>query len=168
MAITVIPSTGSRTNCEIEKNSTSDPFGLCLRVGILGVFMLLVVGASFGQQPPTENLEPVPARTRTPELSDETKNDPLFQEIQRIVLQGVRPDNSGQTPGNVGIPTPKEISPIDSISDTRWHAIESILAAARMLEKDVFECTGRSDLEGALKFQAAIKNLRRQAMDLLR
>ncbi len=40
-----------------------------LSVGILGVFILCVVGASFGQQPPAENLEPVPAGTRTPELS---------------------------------------------------------------------------------------------------
>ena len=139
-----------------------------ISVGIFGVFILFVVGVSFGQQPPAENLEPVPAGTRTPELSEETKNDPLFQEIQRIVLQGVRPDNRGQTQGSVGIPTPNEVSVTDSISDARWHAVESILAAARMLEKDVSECIRRSDIEGASKLQAAIKNLRRQGMDLLR
>ena len=137
-------------------------------VGTLGVFILVVVRASFGQQPPAEKLEPIPAITRTPELSDETKNDPLFQEIQRIVLQGVRPDPSGQALGSVRVPTPIENSPIDSISDARWHAVESILAAARMLEMDVFECKRRNDVEGTLKYQAAIKNLRRQAVDLLR
>lgn len=136
-------------------------------VGILGVFILVVVRASFGQQPPAEKLEPIPAITRTPELSDETKNDPLFQEIQRIVQQGVRPDNSGQTPGLVSISTTNEISPIDSISDARWHAVESILAAARMLELDVSEYSRRSDIEGASKLRFAIKNLRRQAMALL-
>ncbi len=139
-----------------------------LCIGILGVFNMVVVGASFGQQPPAENLDPVPAGTRTQEISDETKNDPLFQEIQRIVVQGVRPAKSGQTQGSVSIPTPNGFSPIDSISDARWHAVESILAAARMLEKDVVECTRRSDPEGALKLHAAIQNLRRQAMDLLR
>ena len=139
-----------------------------LSVSILGVFILAVVGASFGQQPPVKSEDPVRAGTKALDLSDETKNDPLFQEIQRIVLQGARPDNRGQAPGSVSSPLTHEDTPIDSISDARWHAVESILAAARMLEMDVFECKRRNDVEGTLKYQAAIKNLRRQAVDLLR
>ncbi len=144
-----------------------------LCVGILCVCILYVVGASFGQQLPVEIIEPNPigtlpqAGTLPQGLSDETKNDPLYQEIQRIVLQGVHSDNNGQALGRASAQIPKD-SAIDSISNARWHAVESILAAARLLEKDFLECVRRGDVESASKLQVTIKNLRRQAMELLR
>ena len=130
---------------------------ICNRVcvGIIGFVLLgLVFAGAFGAswaQLPIAPRDP-------PELVPDFKNDPLFQEIQRIVIEG---DKSTE---RNAIPT---LPSMGSISNDRWHAIESILAAARMLEKDVSEYSRRSDLEGASKLLATIKNLRAQAHELL-
>lgn len=84
-------------------------------------------------------------------------NDPLFLEIKKIVQQGSTPSASA-APQN---------TQTDSMSNSRWHAVESILAAARMLEQEVAENIARDDVEGATKTQRAIRSLRAQALELL-
>ncbi len=84
-------------------------------------------------------------------------NDPLFLEIKKIVQQGSTP-SAAAAPSN---------TQTDSISNSRWHAVESMLAAARMLEQDVAGCIARNDVEGTTKTQRAIRSLRAQALELL-
>ena len=137
---------------------------------LLGLFIAGVLGSSWAQQPlrlpvltellPTEALPNLSPQV----LSEDYKSDPLFQEIQRIVLQGDKPNPSKGITGSAIEPNE---SHFDLISTERWHAVESILAGARMLENDLSNCIRHSDLEGASKVQAAIKNLRVQALELL-
>ena len=150
---------------------------ICNRVcvGIMGSVLLgLVIAGALGngvaQQPlrlpdppellPTEALPKLSPQV----LSEDYKSDPLFQEIQRMVLQGDEPNHPKAIAGSAI--TPNE-SQFDLISSDRWHAVESILAGARMLENELSTCIRRSDFEGASKLQAAIKNLRVQALELL-
>lgn len=91
------------------------------------------------------------------------KSDPLFQEIQKMILNGGRAtggaNGSDQLPANgMG-----EVA----VSSARWHAVELTLNAARLLEKDLFDCLLRSDLDEATKTQRTIKALRSQAVQLL-
>ena len=129
--------------------------------GLLGLIIAGAISNSWAQQQlpipdPTEFLPTEALPKLSPQvLSEDYQSDPLFQEIQRMVLHGDKPGPS------------KGESPFDSISSDRWHAVESILAAARMLENDLSTCVRHSDLAGASKLQAAIKNLRVQALELL-
>ena len=158
-------------------------------VGVVGLVLLsLVIVGAFGigsaQQPlplsdPPERAtadtlpEIPPSVVPTPVVpSQDYKNDPLFLEIQRIVLEGNKSTQRNAIPGlplqgvRDSAPLSTEFK-IDLISNDRWHAVESILAAARMLEKDVSECRRQSDLEGTSKLHATIKNLRAHALELL-
>ena len=98
--------------------------------------MLCAFGVSIQQLPPQESLpksqqETVPPAVAPP-LSvpvEDYTNDPLFLEIKKIVQQGSTP-SAAVAPSN---------TQTDSVSNSRWHAVESILAAARMLEQDVAE-----------------------------
>lgn len=138
-------------------------------LGTISLVLLCAFGVSV-QQPPTPQealpnvqQEAVAAPNVTPPLNvptippDDLKNDPLFLEIQKIV-------RAGSTP--TGAKVPSSI-PTDSMSNARWHAVESILAAARMLEDDVAELVKRDDVEGAAKTRKTIQSLRAQALDLL-
>jgi hypothetical protein len=138
-------------------------------VGIIGFVLLgVVIVGAFGTSSAQQPFAPVDP----PELVPDFKNDPLFQEIQRIVLEGGKSTQRNAIPtlpskglgGSSSLPTEFKI---DMISNDRWHAIESILAAARILENEESECIRRSDLEGASKTHTAIKNLRAQAYELL-
>ena len=100
-----------------------------------------------------------------PVLNADYKSDPLFQEIQRLMTKA---DGkvSGMNPlGNVDSnqPSPQ----VDSISDARWHAVETLLSAARTVSKDHSVCLQQEDQIGAVKTQSVIRVLRSQALDLL-
>ena len=138
---------------------------------VLGLVVVCALGTGWAQQPlslpdPPEHpsIQALPKALLPQAPSEDYKSDPLFQEIQRIVLQGETPASTGVV---VGSPIPPKESRIDLISNDRWHAIESILAGARMLENEATECVRRSDFEGASKTQKAVKNLRLEAMELL-
>ena len=137
---------------------------------LLGLIIAGALGNSWAQKPlrlpdppellPTEALPKLSPQV----LSEDYKSDPLFQEIQRMVLHGDKPNRPKGIAGSAIAPNESQF---DLISSDRWHAVESILAGARMLENDLSNCIRRSDLEGASKVQAAIKNLRAQALELL-
>ena len=138
---------------------------------LLGLVVVGALGTSWAQQPfsPPDPPELPPAEAlssaaipQTP--SDDYKNDPLFQEIERIVRQGQMPAPSKVV---VNSPIPPKDSRIDLISNDRWHAIESILAGARKLENELTDCVRRNDMEGASKIQKVIRNLRIEALELL-
>ena len=164
-------------NVMTTKNDPRDGWGLSIAkfcLGLIGVGGLYVVGASFAQQPPVTGglslptppaTDAAPTETLKPIPSEDHKNDPLFQEIQRMILGGGSPLNLNSF--DTAPLQQKAAANIDSISVSRWHAVESILRAARNLEKDVRGCIQRSDLDGASKLQVSIKNLRTQAMELL-
>jgi hypothetical protein len=130
-------------------------------VGIVGVFMILT---SFGQQPfktdslPVDSLPEVPAET-----SADYKNDPLYQEIQRQMLRGSAFGKGGISSSVNPVRTKR----IDEITDVRWQAVESILFAARMLEKERQGFVDRNELDEASRLQAVVKSLRLQALELL-
>ena len=100
-------------------------------------------------------------------MVNDPKSDPLFQEIQRMILRGNTDRLAPSSPATQENKTGSNPSD-DLISSARWHAVESILAAARMLEEDVASSLRRSDLEQASKTGNAIRALRGQALDLLR
>lgn len=137
-------------------------------VGLLGLLLLYLFGTSMAQQPDSSNDLPASAQlppSPLPQQPDDYKNDPLFQEIQRIYLNGsnsLAPKPS-DSPGLAANSEP----PKNAISTARWHAVESILSAARALETEVTDRTTHRDLPGATKAQAAIDNLRNQALELL-
>lgn len=96
----------------------------------------------------------------TPNQPADVKSDPLFQEIQRMILKG-----------NTGAATTdktQQESHASSISQAKWHAVESILAAARVLEADVADSVQHQALDQAAHTQAIIQNLRIQALELLK
>ena len=133
-----------------------------------------------------QSSDPIPIRTIPVPASEDYKNDPLFQEIQRLMLKSdVSPTNGndvvhGGSASNGNGSQPRSLESetsqvstrsgtnIDSISDARWHAAESILSAARMLEKDVAESVKRGDIESTSKNLHVIKKLRTQVLELLR
>ena len=152
------------TTSKIRRRGLSHPlFQLGLGTASLG--LLCVFGVSIQQQPPQdgppksqqETVPPPHVELPRPIPGEDYSNDPLFQEIKKIVQQGSSPPAAVTSPNK----------PTDSISNTRWHAVESILAAARVLEKEVAECIERNDVEGAAKTRRAIRSLRSQALELL-
>lgn len=136
-----------------------------LGLGTASLGLLCAFGVSIQQQPPQEGSPKSQQETVPPPLvelprptpGEDYSNDPLFQEIKKIVQQGSTPSMAATSPN----------TPTDSISNSRWHAVESILAAARVLEKEVAECIERNDVEGAAKTQRAIRSLRTQVFELL-
>jgi hypothetical protein len=155
------------------KNRRSGLSQSVFQIGLstLSLGLLCAFGVSVQQLPPQEaptktqpeplippTVAPQPNAPTADHPTEDHRNDPLFLEIQRMVLAGSAP-----TAANVPSNTTTEL-----ISNSRWHAAESILAAARILEQDVAECIARSDIEGGARSQKAILALRLQAMQLLR
>ena len=147
-------------------------------IGIFGMMAISLVAWCVAQQSePKSDALPLPLpylqlpsiqSLESPQpIANDPKSDPLFQEIQRMILRG-NTDRlatpSPATPENKTGSNPSD----DLISSARWHAVESILAAARMLEDDVASSLRRNDLEQAMKTGTAIRALRGQALDLLR
>jgi hypothetical protein len=150
-------------NLKLRRRGLSHPlFQLGLGTASLG--LLCAFGLSIQQLPPQEGLPRLQQETIPPAVvpspsapSEDYLNDPLFLEIKKIVQQG-------NTPAAAVVPSHAQT---DSTSNSLWHAAESILAAARMLEQEVAECIARNDVEGSAKTQRAIRALRAQALELL-
>ena len=135
-----------------------------LGLGTASLGLLCAFGVSIQQLPPQETLPTSQQETAPPAVVptpsapvEDYQNDPLFLEIKKIVQQGSSPA-AAFSPSN---------TQNDSVSNSRWHAVESILAAARMLEQEVSESIARNDAEAAAKTQRAIRSLRVQALELL-
>lgn len=154
-----------RTTSKLKRRGLSQSL-VQVGLGTITVGLLCAFGVTVQQPLPLEALpitqqESVIVPAFPPQQTAQTedfKNDPLFLEIQKIVQAGST-TSAGIGPTN---------TTTDSISNSRWHAVESILAASRMLEQEVAECITHSDVEGAAKVQRAIRTLRAQAMELLR
>jgi hypothetical protein len=139
---------------------------------ILGLAMLCATTASFGQQLPKTGV-PINGNLLDQPLapSDEFKKDPLFQEIQRMVLEGGNAFSGKNLPNGAVVElnpsaVKNEVS-IESISDARWSAIETLLSAARTLQEVRAECIRQGDQVGEAKAQAIVRILRCQAMELM-
>ncbi len=136
-------------------------------MGLVCIALLIVAAASFGQQP-TREMESPPGVLPETTVKD-YKNDPLFQEIQRMMLKGsvAGKDESKTTafdsrPFSLG-----DEFQFNSISDARWHAIETLFSASRSMEKDRAACAKQGDKVGATKTHEIIRTLRSQAVELL-
>ena len=116
---------------------------------------------------PSLQLPAAPSLESPQPIANDPKSDPLFQEIQRMILRGNADRLASTSPEMQENKTGSKLSD-ELISSARWHAVESILAAARMLEDDLASSLRRNDLEQAMKTGNAIKSLRGQALDLLR
>ena len=147
-------------------------------LGIFGIMTISLVAWCVAQQSEPKNdalrlpspslqLPSVPSLESPQPMVNDPKSDPLFQEIQRMILRGNTDRLAPSSPATQENKTGSNPSD-DLISSARWHAVESILAAARMLEEDVASSLRRSDLEQASKTGNAIRALRGQALDLLR
>jgi len=134
-------------------------------IGLVAVGLVYLFGTTVAQQPlPSKDLGPPVQLPPLPPTVD-YKNDPLYQEIHRIYLNG---SNSLAQPPSGPPRTSTNSEPrVNSISNARWHAVESILAAARTLETEVTDRTIQNDVPSATKTQAAIDILRGQALELL-
>jgi hypothetical protein len=93
-------------------------------------------------------------------------SDPLFHEIQRLLL------NQGSSLGKSSLSSPSngvtaDASELDALSSERWHAIEHILVAARILESEQVRQLRAGDLESARTTAETVRSLRRQAVALL-
>jgi len=147
-------------------------------MGIFGILKISFVAWCVAQQSEPKNdalrlpspslqLPSIPSLESPQPIANDPKSDPLFQEIQRMILRGNADRSAPPSPvtqENKTVSNPSD----DLISSARWHAVESILAAARMLEDDLASSLRRNDLEQAMKTGNAIKSLRGQALDLLR
>jgi hypothetical protein len=146
-------------------------------IGIFGMMTISLVAWCVAQQSepksdtlplpsPSLQLPSVPSLESPQSMVGDPKSDPLFQEIQRMILKGNTDRLASPSPVTQENKTGSNTSD-DLISSARWHAVESILAAARMLEEDVASSLRRNDLEQAIKTGNVIKALRGQALDLL-
>ena len=135
-------------------------------VGLISAGLMFLFGVVAQQQLSPQELttkSPLEAKdtptgpTLPPISKEDFKSDPLFLEIQKIVQAG----------GIASVGSVPKNNSAESISNSRWYAVESILTASRTLEQDVAECIQRSDIEGAARLQRSIQNLRAQALQLL-
>ncbi|MCY2980254.1 MAG: hypothetical protein NTU79_16415 [Planctomycetota bacterium] len=147
-------------------------------LGIFGIMTISLVAWCVAQQSEPKNdalrlpspslqLPSVPSLESPQPIVNDPKSDPLFQEIQRMILRG----NTDRLapPSTLSVENKSSLNASEeSVSSARWHAVESILAAARMLEEDAASSLRRNDLEQASKTGNAIRALRGQALDLLR
>ncbi len=147
-------------------------------LGIFGIMTISLVAWCVAQQSEPKNdalrlpspslqLPSGPSLESPQSMVGDPKSDPLFQEIQRMILRGNTDRLAPPSPATQENKTGSNASD-DLISSARWHAVESILAAARMLEDDVASSLRRNDLEQAIKTGNAIRALRGQALDLIR
>jgi hypothetical protein len=125
---------------------------------------------------PFDASAPTSASRQEPPL--DAKSDPLFQEIQRLILekQAMAHLTLGPTANSPSGPAPQgsqlssgtnSADAFPTISNSTWHAAESILAAARMLEQDVENFVKQKKFDEAARIHAIINHLRTQARQLL-
>jgi len=154
---------------------------ICGSVGVLFILTVSLVALGIARQQSEDLTEQVvlpafsPPLPTIPSLESppppepiDPKRDPLFLEIQKMILNGnskpplVPPPNMPSE--SLGGQPPSDGA---TVSSTRWHAVESILAAARLLEQDIALSLQKNDMEQAIKTGDTIKRLRHQAMELL-
>jgi type IV secretory pathway VirB10-like protein len=113
---------------------------------------------------PTPAMPPHAAPAPAP--NSDMQADPLFLEIQKMILNGGKSKPHSKS-DNVA---PESLGPelqVEDISSHRWNAVESMLHAARLLELDAAAQLEDGDMEQAANAKAMSKQLRRQCLDLL-
>ena len=106
------------------------------------------------------------APTPAPPLDSDIKADPLFLEIQKMIQDG---NKKGLHSIRPEVATDAYVSKNQAVSFSshRWNAVESMLQAARLLDRDAVALLEASDLTQASKSKEMSKRLRRQCLDLL-
>jgi hypothetical protein len=113
---------------------------------------------------PTPAMPPHAAPAPAPD--SDMQADPLFLEIQKMILNG----GKGKPHSKNANGAPESLEPklqVVDISSHRWNAVESMLHAARLLELDAAAKLEDGDMEQASNAKAMSKQLRRQCLDLL-
>jgi hypothetical protein len=105
--------------------------------------------------------------TPGPQPTVDPKSDPLFHEIQRMLLEG-KSFSLGTSSSPVLAPTTRSELPTAPIPpSSRWKAVESMLTAARLLEAESAIELQRNSPDTAKKLNETVEMLRRQALALL-
>ena len=106
------------------------------------------------------------APTPAPPLDSDMKADPLFLEIQKMIQDG---NKKGLHSIRPEVATDAYVSENQAVSFSshRWNAVESMLQAARLLDRDAAAQLEASDLAQASKSKEMSKRLRLQCLDLL-
>jgi hypothetical protein len=98
-----------------------------------------------------------------PSESTDPSKDPLLKAIQNIMSEGNRPQL--RYPGEQ--PALRTSDHSSSMSSARWHAMELILQAARLLEEDLAHDQKQADTDSLSKTKAMIRDLRTQASNMI-
>lgn len=88
---------------------------------------------------------------------EQLEKDPVFQELKKAFLQ---------TPSEPK-PQPSQSEP-KLHSNDRWHAVENLLKAARLLESDARQQMERNEVEACNRTLRTIQSIRAQAIELLK
>lgn len=90
---------------------------------------------------------------------DAARSDPLFQQIERMILNG-QSSNPNTKPSHGPRPD------AESIPATRWHAIECLLVAARKLDQESAALMQNENREKARQLKAISQTIRTQVLEL--
>ena len=139
---------------------------LCVTVSIFGpllVYQLIAQDIPY-QSPISPSLEQV---RRAKEQSDDVppplqsqsqlEKDPIFQELKKAFLKA--PSELKAQPSQ-SEPKPH--------SNDRWHAVENLLKAARLLESDASQQMEHNEVEECSRTLRTIQSIRSQAVELLK
>jgi hypothetical protein len=85
------------------------------------------------------------------------EKDPVFQELKKAFLQASNEPKS----------QPSQSEPKQHSND-RWHAVENLLKAARLLESDARQQLERNEVEECNRTLRTIHSIRAQAVELLK
>jgi hypothetical protein len=85
------------------------------------------------------------------------EKDPVFQELKKAFLQASNEPKS----------QPSQSEP-KLHSNDRWHAVENLLKAARLLESDARQQLERNEVEECNRALRTIHSIRAQAVELLK
>jgi hypothetical protein len=85
------------------------------------------------------------------------EKDPVFQELKKAFLQAPSDPKSQPSPSEPRIH-----------SNDRWHAVENLLKAARLLESDARQQMERNEVEECNRTLQTIQSIRAQAIELLK
>jgi hypothetical protein len=85
------------------------------------------------------------------------EKDPVFQELKKAFLQASNEPKS----------QPSQSEP-KLHSNDRWHAVENLLKAARLLESDARQQLERNEVEECNRTLRTIHSIRAQAVELLK
>lgn len=113
---------------------------------------------SFEAQTQESIPEPPASIPESKSVANDLAKDPVFQEFKKAFLNR-----------NTDAPQPSAmyLEPIAEIEDTRWHAVEKLLSAARELEEVERSYQRRNDPERGAKIRQSILAIREQAASIL-